>query len=325
MNFKKACTCNLCQMILDDPISLPCKCLICSRHLVEKSLLLSNKQIKCVSCNQTHKITRDSFRTCKATKKLIEQTNDLIKNEMYLSDVEKQLKNSLQTEFLQFKSKFETNLNELKTKSQEHFSKIRDKVDLRREQLKKLIDDAASKITQTLASREEKLLKELHETYSNSLANNQLEENFQAILNEFRLPSFNYISLNQVILKQNSIYSIIKSNFNESKLLLDEINKIDFKPNLNFNIDIDSFGEIELKASGATKNVRSNLNHDPFQSKILTKRQSVELVKLCEFSLNEIWTLLYRGTRDGFSTQNFHMKCDGHTPTLTIVKGNFNF
>ena len=43
---------------------------------------------------------------------------------------------------------------------------------------------------------------------------------------------------------------------------------------------------------------------------------------MCEFSLKDKWTLLYRGTRDGFGSNDFHSKCDGHNNTLMIVKAN---
>jgi hypothetical protein len=35
---------------------------------------------------------------------------------------------------------------------------------------------------------------------------------------------------------------------------------------------------------------------------------------------NYKWSLLYRGTRDGFGGKDFHSKCDGYSNTLTIVK-----
>jgi hypothetical protein len=63
-------------------------------------------------------------------------------------------------------------------------------------------------------------------------------------------------------------------------------------------------------------------NADPFKSQILTGKQSIELVKLCEFSPNDKWTLLYRGTRDGFGAQDFHSKCDNKSPTLSICKAH---
>jgi hypothetical protein len=57
------------------------------------------------------------------------------------------------------------------------------------------------------------------------------------------------------------------------------------------------------------------------QSQILTSKQlSSELIRLCEFSPNDRFTLLYRGTRDGFGSRDFHSKCDNHSNTLTICK-----
>ncbi len=46
------------------------------------------------------------------------------------------------------------------------------------------------------------------------------------------------------------------------------------------------------------------------------------------FSPNDKWSLLYRGTCDGFESRDFHSKCDGHSNTLTILKakqGKFIF
>jgi hypothetical protein len=62
-----------------------------------------------------------------------------------------------------------------------------------------------------------------------------------------------------------------------------------------------------------------------FESQILTDlQQSIELIDLCEFSPNDKWSLLYRGTRDGFDSNDFHSRCDGHANTLTILKGVYN-
>ncbi len=35
--------------------------------------------------------------------------------------------------------------------------------------------------------------------------------------------------------------------------------------------------------------------------------------------------LLYRPTRDGFTSQAFHSKCDGKGNTITIIKNNLNY
>ena len=84
-----------------------------------------------------------------------------------------------------------------------------------------------------------------------------------------------------------------------------------FNPNLTFNQD--SFGQLRL-------NEYSSI--DAFNSEILKDNQPSELIKVCEFSSNDKWTLLYRGSRDGFGVADFHAKCDNHSNTLTILKAH---
>ena len=53
----------------------------------------------------------------------------------------------------------------------------------------------------------------------------------------------------------------------------------------------------------------------------MTSKQQLELIKLCEFdSGNSSFKLLYTASRDGFRGSDFHLKCDGHANTLTILK-----
>lgn len=47
-----------------------------------------------------------------------------------------------------------------------------------------------------------------------------------------------------------------------------------------------------------------------------------DLLELCEFPFTTNLTLLYRGTRDGFSAKSFHEKCDSNMGTLTIIKSD---
>ncbi len=82
-----------------------------------------------------------------------------------------------------------------------------------------------------------------------------------------------------------------------------------FIPDLSFNQV--SFGSLCLK---------DYFGFDPFNSSILTENQSADLINLCKFSPNDKWSLLYRGSRDGFLAKDFHEKCDGHSKTLTIFK-----
>ena len=82
----------------------------------------------------------------------------------------------------------------------------------------------------------------------------------------------------------------------------------DFIPESYF--DKKSFGNFYFKE------IASN----PFKSQILNEKLSFDLIKLCEFSLDDKWSLLYRANFSDYNADHFHYKCDNHTPTLTIVK-----
>ena len=57
-------------------------------------------------------------------------------------------------------------------------------------------------------------------------------------------------------------------------------------------------------------------------SNILTKEEALSLFKMTKLS-NGI--LLYRATRDGFSGEAFHAKCDDKAKTVSIIKNNLNY
>jgi hypothetical protein len=50
-----------------------------------------------------------------------------------------------------------------------------------------------------------------------------------------------------------------------------------------------------------------------------------ERVSLVEMTKSSKMNLLHRGTRDGFTSQSFHSKCDGKGNTITIIKNNLNY
>jgi hypothetical protein len=55
-------------------------------------------------------------------------------------------------------------------------------------------------------------------------------------------------------------------------------------------------------------------------SAILDENEKRDLCKLCGFASNQEFKLLYRGSRDGFSANAFHEKCDNIPKTLTLIK-----
>ena len=95
-------------------------------------------------------------------------------------------------------------------------------------------------------------------------------------------------------LKTNNFQSISSSSSSSASLLFEE----------------KMFGILQLNE------YRTHLS----KSLIISEMQSFQLIKLCEFALTDQFTLLYRGSRDGFGAQDFHSKCNAHSPTLIIIK-----
>jgi hypothetical protein len=50
--------------------------------------------------------------------------------------------------------------------------------------------------------------------------------------------------------------------------------------------------------------------------------QAKELLKLCEFPVEQRWKLAYRGTVSGFSSKDFHSKSRGILKNLILVKSS---
>jgi hypothetical protein len=109
--------------------------------------------------------------------------------------------------------------------------------------------------------------------------------------------------------KQKEAIVELKWKLDEQSQVKDNLIMNQFNPNLTFSQD--SFGQLHLTEYSSI---------DPFKSKILLGHQASDLIKLCQFSLGDKWTLLYRGTRDVFGSDIFHSKCDGHNNSLTILK-----
>ena len=60
-------------------------------------------------------------------------------------------------------------------------------------------------------------------------------------------------------------------------------------------------------------------------SLILDSQKSLNLIHLCEFSGNDKFHLVYRGSLHGFGAHEFHSKCDGVRNTLTLIKTTQSF
>jgi hypothetical protein len=190
---------------------------------------------------------------------------------------------------------------------------MRFQIDEHRERLKVRIDDISLAMIDIIKKYEEIYLKNLSENFPSFDDSVSLEKKLNEIEETFRNPNLLIETIKEMQQKQYESLNEIQSKLDQmAKVndILEATNK--FKPNLSLFNQEGDFGSIKL-------NKYSNMNS--LKSQILKdEKQCFELLNLCEFSPNDKWSLLYRATTDGFGSNDFHLKCDGHSNTLTILK-----
>jgi hypothetical protein len=304
---KSTLTCTYCSKIFKDPIELPCKHNLCKRHLTEKTTT-KTKKMKCYDCKQDFEIKGNDFKTIEILKKQLDK-------HVYLSDEEFALKKQIEDSIRQFFQMYEEFCLNKTTLIHNHFQEIRFKLDEHRERLKGKIDDIYMEMSEKTKKFEASYLKSLEDKLNASLRSfetKSLEQSLNETEESFRNPNLLIESIRDMQRKQEESIAELKLKLNEQSQVKDELIRMnEFKPNASFSQD--SFGQLHLN---------EYLCNDLFKSLILSGNQPSELIKVCEFSLEDKWTLLYRGTRDGFGAANFHSKCDNYNNTLTIVKAH---
>jgi hypothetical protein len=304
---KSQLTCSYCSRIFHDPIELPCSHNLCRQHLTENNVIKENK-IKCGECKAEFKVKGNDFKTIEMLKKQLDELVYLSGEEMSLK---KQIEDSIQT-FFQMYEQFTLNKTTLDLDVHEHLQEIRFKLDEHREELKVKIDNIYMEMIEKTKKFETTYLKSLADKLEASLKSfetTSLEQSLKEIEDTFRNPNLLIDSIREMQRQQEVAIAELKLKLDEQSQVKNHLIEMnEFKPNVSFNQD--SFGLLNL----------NEYSIEPFKSQILSSKQSFDLIKLCEFSSNDSWSLLYRATRDGFGGRDFHSKCDGHSNTLTIIK-----
>jgi hypothetical protein len=310
INLKSTLTCSYCSKLYKDPIELPCSHHLCTKHLTEKNVAQQNR-IKCIECKQEFTVKDNDFKLNSFVKKLLD-------DHLYLSNEELSLKNKIEDsirKFFQMYEEFTLIKTALDLDVHEHFQGIRRNIDKHREELKENIDDIYMEMIEKTKKFEATYLKSLEDKLEASLKSfetTSLEKSLKETAESFRNPNLLIDSIRDMQCQQEEAIAELKLKLDEQSQVKDNlIGMNEFKPNLSFNQY--SFGQLHLNEYSS---------NDPFKSNILSGKQASELIKLCEFSLKDKWTLLYRGTRDGFGARVFHSKCCGHSNTLAILKAH---
>ena len=215
--------------------------------------------------------------------------------------------------FFEIYEEFCLNKTTLDLNVHNHFTEIRFKLDEHHEELKVKIDDIYMEMIEKTKKFEKLYLKSLEDQLGASLKSfetKSLKQSLNETDESFRNPNLLIESIRDMQRQQEEAIAILKLKLNEQSQVKDNLTRMnEFKPNVSFSQEL--FGRLYLNEYS---------RNDPFKSQILSDNQPFDLIKLCEFSPNDKWSLLYRGTMDGFGYDDFHSKCDGHANTLTIFK-----
>jgi hypothetical protein len=282
---------------------------LCKQHLVEKDFAKQNS-IKCIECKQDFEVKDNDFKTINSVKKQLD-------DHVYLSDEEFSLKKQIEDsirQFFQLYEQFTLDKTNLDLDVHNNFQEIRFQLDEHREKLKEKIDDIYMEMIDKTRKFEATYLKSLEGKLSASLKSfetTSIKQSLKETEETFRNPNLLIESIREMQRQQEEAITELKLKLDEQSQVKDHLIEMnEFSPNLSFSHE--SFGLLRLK----------EYSFDPFKSQILKDNQPFDLIKVCEFSLRDKWTLLYRGTRDGFGAYDFHSKCDGHSNTLTILKAH---
>jgi hypothetical protein len=306
-------TCKVCNKYFSNPVVLPCLKSVCQDHITFES----NCQIfKCKFCNKDH-VSNDGFNLSK-------ELMDLINLNLHLDEKTKSTKSVLDNL---------ENVNkeiDLIAKDPEdfiftYFSKEKNKIDLKRETLISKIHDISDKMINKMKQMEIDSKSNLSEKQQNLIDSakfdyKKLTDRVLAWKDEIRNPKLNSIRLEEIFKESNDLLKENDSqSFGAKNKILNQ-NGCFFLPN-NDEFKDDLFGELIIDNYKITFHCeKNNYSKIKFDSNILNKVQSNELIKLCEFQNKKEFKLLYRATRDGFSSKAFHSKCDEIPRTLTIIK-----
>lgn len=295
--------CELCSQRLDVPKKLPCGGTICTQ--CEASLpVQSDNQLECKLCSEAHSIDpAKGLPVCKIISNLL----NVKPNEISRGFAVDSLKHNL-TEIRLKLDKLNLNLTNGREEIRRHCADLRVQVHTHTE----LTIKHVNKLSKEFLDRIDQYESDCLDSYE---FNQQKQGAFKTFVDD--LNSFCQ-EWNDYLMKSNiSEASVLEADSNAKELALKAHEQ-------NYRLEDLLFNGNYLKFEPNLVNLESVLGRleprESFKSSILSNEEFKELMKLCRFSLNQKWKIIYRASRDGFGASDFHSRCDSFKSTLTIIK-----
>ena len=227
MSLKSELICNICKLILKDPITLPCSSVICGEHLKDDTV--KNGKITCLKCEAEFEMPKQGFDANKMCSIILE-------NEFHLSEEEKTIKHAIQ-DLIQKLEKLQEDLkrkhSDLEQSYFHHFSEIRRKIDLHREEIKAKIDEIALKMIDQVNQQEKVYTLKIKESQFVQ-TEVDVQQNRQIVTDEFR--KFDLLIENVERLRDENEQTVneFETRIKGIDSLTDEIKLLEFKASEGF-------------------------------------------------------------------------------------------
>ena len=238
MSLKLELTCRICKLVLKDPVSFPCHCVVCGEHVHDGSV--KNGIIKCLKCDEDFDVPENGFRSN-------DMATNILAKELHLSEEEKTIKNSIhemikKLEQLQYELKQKhTDLDRLNF---DHFSEIRRKIDIQREELKAKIDEIGLKMIEQSKEIEKAYKSKMDKLLSDTNQIN-VQQSRQILAYEYRKPNLLIKDVQCLQAEHDLNIKETHSRIADLNSLSNEIKSFEFKASQE--LCEDSFGSLKQK------------------------------------------------------------------------------
>ena len=240
---KEMVMCVLCEMVLCEPITLPCDCHACNEHLFDDRFA-RNGQVTCPSCQTNHTIPKEGFRTANKVIK------NIINNDTHLSVADKAAKDEMET-IIEVSRQLNVQLQEFLRGFDlitfNCFQELRRNIDLHREQLKV---DICKKIDEYSLEILEKT--QVDEAAFNATVNAirisriDFDAEEKKIKNEFRKLKICSESLAHLKEEHAQQLRAIETKLSNVEMIQEKIKSCSFTPSLNSFPSASLFGNLSF-------------------------------------------------------------------------------
>jgi len=265
---------------------------------------MNGNEFDCLLCKNKHEMPKNGLPNNEALLELLSVTPTSVSRGTIYDSLKKSLIN-----IHKIQSRFKLGIDNRSDLINEHFIELRSDVQLATEEVILQVNDFSSKI-----------IKEIDEYEKESIVFNKTNpvslDRFDTIIKE--LDSF--YTINDEILKHNEVDdNLLHENYEKATNLIKKA-ELEFKKLKNFIFD-GKILKFEKNSCKLDESILGVMIDSRIHSNILAGvNQFKHLISLCEFPVDQIWTLIYRASQDGFKAVNFHTKCDEKPNTLIIIK-----